>query len=132
MFGMTSQLYARHRTGRLVPRRLHQASLTSSLIFLGASAWSQRRTSRPAAIAHGTAFIVLSTLPSTTAGRPNHIGVAAASSVLHGTGVVVSRATARSSTPTDTGAPATEPPVAEAGGLPIVTVLDGLRDDGSS
>jgi hypothetical protein len=87
--GTTSQRYARGHTGRRVPRRLHQASLISSLVFLGASAWSQRRSSVPAAAAHATALVVLSTLPLTSAGRRSHIGVASAASALHGIGVFI-------------------------------------------
>lgn len=90
-FGTISQLAARRRVGRRVPRRLHQASFASSLVFLALSAWSQRRTSVPAAAADGAALLVLSTLPLTSAGRPNHIGVASAAVVLHGVGAIVSR-----------------------------------------
>lgn len=93
-FGVISQVHARRGAGRLVPRWLHQTSFTSSLVLLGISAWSTRRTSVPAAIADGAALGVLSTLPFTSAGRPNHIGVASVASVLHAIGVYVSRRSA--------------------------------------
>lgn len=95
MFGTVAQLSARRHSGHLVPRRLHQASLTSSLLFLGLAAWSQRHTSVPAAVAHGAAFVALATLPYTSAGQPNHVGVASAASLLHGVGVCTARANHR-------------------------------------
>lgn len=91
VFGATSQLSARRGRRRAVPRPLHQVSFVSSLMFLGASIWSQRRTSTTAAAAHAAALLVLSTLPFTSAGRRDHVGVASAATVLHGIGVLLAR-----------------------------------------